>query len=373
MDTAFPFGFPLPTAFYITTYVLTLAIHVVFMNYVLAGTGWLAIAYLRKSPRGPETSAGILKDWLPVMLSGAITAGVAPLLFLQILYKQEYYTANLLLFNRWMAILPVLIVGFYALYLLKSRWLAQQPYVVAIVIACIPWAAVAFTGYSWTENHLLSVRSPEFWGEFYATGSQVYYEPQLLPRLAMWAIGSVPTMVIFLAWQHWYRGTGRPRELALIAGAGLFLVGATAAWYYLVTDDATCLAFVSTLARPYFVLAILGVIVQALGWGWLYVSEQFSVRKLLVPTLGLAFTLIGMTVCREAVRITTLGEDRFEKMYPIHADAFGKGGFVVFLAFFVINAGLCSFVFWLVRHRSIPAQIEQNPPTHQEPTQPTQN
>ena len=37
MDTPFPFGLPLPTAFYLTVYVLTLMIHVVFMNYVHAG------------------------------------------------------------------------------------------------------------------------------------------------------------------------------------------------------------------------------------------------------------------------------------------------------------------------------------------------
>ena len=46
MDEAFPFGFPPATAGYLTLYTFTLVIHVLFMNYVLAGTTYLAIVSL---------------------------------------------------------------------------------------------------------------------------------------------------------------------------------------------------------------------------------------------------------------------------------------------------------------------------------------
>lgn len=353
MDAPFPFGLPLPTAFYLVVYVVTLVLHVVFMNYVLAGTAALAAAYFRPGIRGTGESTAILKEWMPFMLSGAITAGVAPLLFLQILYKREYYTANLLLFNRWMAILPVLIVGFYSLYLLKSRWLTRRAGWVAAAVAVVPILCVAFTGYSWTENHLLSVRSPAFWGEFYATRAQIYHDPQLLPRLLVWAVGSVPTLVLVLAWQHWYRGTGRPGALARAAGIGLFLTGGPAAWYYLAIDDATRGVFVSPLAAPYYAAASLGLLVQAIGWAWIGLSHSLDGRKLLVPSLGLVLTVGGMTVCREAVRIAALGPERFEALFPGHAEAFGKGGLFVFLGFFAVNAALIGVVFWLVRHHSV--------------------
>ena len=83
-------------------------------------------------------------------------------------------------------------------------------------------------------------------------------------------------------------------------------------------------------------------------------TRSFDVRKLLLPSLGLLLTVVGMTVCREAVRIAALGWQRFEAMHPVHADAYGRGGVVVFLVFFVVNAGLIVFVFWIVRNRSIP-------------------
>ena len=80
MDTIFPFGFPLATAFYLTLFVTTLVLHVLFMNYVLAGTAWLAwsivIGRVRLgsksvdiSKREPATSESILADWIPTMLS----------------------------------------------------------------------------------------------------------------------------------------------------------------------------------------------------------------------------------------------------------------------------------------------------------------
>lgn len=354
METTLPFGLPVPTAFYLIFYVGTLVLHVVFMNYVLAGTATLAAAYVRRGNRGLGESASILREWVPFMLSGAITAGVAPLLFLQILYKREYYTANLLLFNRWMAILPILIIGFYALYLLKSKWLTRRAGWFAAMISMVPFLCIAFTGYSWTENHLLSVRTPEYWGEFYATRSQVYFDPQLIPRLLVWATGSVPTMILVLAWQHWYRGTGNPVFLACTAAIGLLIVVASSIWYYLVTDDLTRQAFVSPMAKTYLFVASFGFLLQLAGWGWVGFSRTLNFRNLLIPSAGLVMTLGGMTVCREAVRISALGQTRFESLFTSHAEAFGKGGLFVFLGFFVLNTGLIALVFWLVRHHKLP-------------------
>src|SRR5687767_8980684 len=99
VDTLFPFGFPFPTAFYLTAYLASLMLHVVFMNYVLAGSAHLlGRAVLRGSQPDHSQVSEVLRDWLPFMLSAAITAGIAPLLFLQILYRRQFYTANLLLF-----------------------------------------------------------------------------------------------------------------------------------------------------------------------------------------------------------------------------------------------------------------------------------
>ena len=129
MSDIFPFAFETSLSFYLIVYALTWGLHVVFMSYVLAGSCFLASATLFPGTAQPDRTqqplARILREWLPFMLSGAITAGVAPLLFVQIIYRQEFYTANLLLGWRWLMVVPVLVVAFYLLYLMKSKLISD--------------------------------------------------------------------------------------------------------------------------------------------------------------------------------------------------------------------------------------------------------
>ena len=374
MDTTFPFGFPLATAFYLTLFVVTLVLHVLFMNYVLAGTAWLAWSIVTGRVRlgaksaeiakkEPATSESILADWIPTMLSGAITAGVAPLLFVQILYQREFYTANLLLFNRWMSILPVLIIGFYSLYVLRSNWLTKRSSLVKTLTGLLPFLCVAFVAYSWTENHLLSVNSPEQWRAFYAEDKEIYFEPQIIPRLAVWGLGSIATMCVWLAWQLRYRSVHQlPVEsqsisrLPKVALFGLLASIACGIAYYISAPNLGAV-FLGPMARWYLGLAILGMFAQGIGWIQLLrripLTNEISLKPLLLTTAGLVATVVGMSVCREAIRLTSLGVTRLDELIPQHAEAMQVEGFWVFLLFAVINIGLISWCFWLVKSNYI--------------------
>jgi hypothetical protein len=374
MDTTFPFGFPLATAFYLTLFVVTLVLHVLFMNYVLSGTAWLAWSIVsgrvrlgRKSAEiskeEPATSESILADWIPTMLSGAITAGVAPLLFVQILYQREFYTANLLLFNRWMSILPVLIVGFYSLYVLRSNWLTRRSALVKTLTGLLPFLCVAFVAYSWTENHLLSVNSPEQWRAFYAEGKEIYFEPQIIPRLAVWGLGSIATACVWLAWQFRYRAVHHLpvdsqsiSRLPKIALFGLIASIVCGIAYYFSAPHLGAV-FLGPMARWYLAAAILGMIAQLTGWFQLLrqipSTNGISLKPLLLTTAGLVVTVLGMSVCREAIRLLSLGATRLQELIPQHAEAMKVEGFWVFLLFAVINIGLISWCFWLVKKNYI--------------------
>src|SRR5262249_18318276 len=142
MDAPFPFGFPFHTAVYLTLLVATWVLHVAFMHYVLGGALYLAACTVGLGRRSDSsTAATLLREWLPFALSAAITAGIAPLLFAQVVYQQRFYTANLLLFYRWMAILPALLIAFYLLYLLKAQapvlqWMAFRITAKLVVCGC---------------------------------------------------------------------------------------------------------------------------------------------------------------------------------------------------------------------------------------------
>lgn len=357
MDRLLPFGLPGPTAFYLTLYVLTMVVHVVFMNYVLAGAGYLAVTGFRSHRHEldqdcPLTLTHVLRDWLPFATSAAITAGVAPLLFVQILYKQNFYTANLLLFHRWMLILPVLILGFYLLYLLKTRWIMMRPPFVHGVVAVGALGCFAFTGLSWTENHLLSTDRAS-WPGLYERGTMVYYHAQLLPRLGMWAVGAIPTMCLLAAWQllRLQRcgrviSPGTTRRMARLAIAGILLCVLCGGAYWRCLDAVALGNVVGSLAGPYLLMAVIGLAVQVFAWIDQERLQTFCARALWVCSAGLGLTVLGMTAVREAIRLSTVD---ISALYEQHDEATSKGGLVVFVLFMLLNSALIAFCLRLTR------------------------
>lgn len=370
MDRVFPFGFPAATAFYLTLYVLTLIGHVLFMNYVLAGTGYLAIVGIRqwrKRRRGGEPSDDlvfdILRDWMPFMLGAAITAAIAPLLFLQVLYKEAFYTANLLLFHRWMSILPVLIVGFYLLYLIRSKWMEKRS------AAMLAWATVgalacfAFTGYAWTENHLLSLDRAS-WPGHYESGAMLYRNPLVAARFLMWTAGSVATMATILGWQiaaggrmapgesRWAKAAtraGAARRIAKLALAGIVVsFVASGAYWWFSRKSVTTVRLHEPFARPYLYLAMMGAVLQLIAWSSALRRHRLSPTILGLASAGVLATILGVTVLREAVRLHSIDISR---LYEQHAEAAQIGGWWVFVFFMAVNAGLIVWAIRLVQHR----------------------
>ena len=367
MDRLFPFGFPGATAFYLGLYVLTLVVHGLFMNYVLEGVGYLAVTAIgrRRDGDGLESVSirSVLTDWMPFATSAAITAGVAPLLFVQILYKKNFYTANLLLFHRWMAILPLLIVGFYLLYLLKTDWIRRRSRTLLAIISIGALVCFAFTGLSWTENHLLSTDKGS-WPGLYESGSMVYSHPQLLPRLGMWAVGAIPTMCVLVAWQLLVaqrRGrvveSGRTKHLAVAALTGILLTGACAGLYWLRMSEPAREAVTGPLAGPYFIAAIAGLAIQVIAWVSQARRNDFQIGVLLALSAGLLVTITGMTVVREAIRLAAVD---LNPLYAQHADAAAKGGLIVFSVFLLVNVGLMGWCLRIVSRNGRQALHSRN-------------
>ena len=124
--------------------------------------------------------------------------------------------------------------------------------------------------------------------------------------------------------------------------------------------------FVGPMALPYFVAACIGLILQAGSWLVIARRGRFDTRALIAASVGLGLTILGMTVCREAVRLETIGSAGFERLIPLHRESAAKGGLVVFLVFFVVNAGLIGLCFVLVRRGRISPDNPTMPPSPRE-------
>lgn len=373
MEQVFPFGFPWPTAGYLTLYVLTLVLHVIPMNYVLAGSVWLAVRGLTINSSASKTTdpAGsskswsaaqavdaLLRDWLTFALGGAITAGVAPLLFVQILYQEEFYSANLLLFHRWMSILPVLIIAFYLLYLLKSETVKSRGRWLVMLLQIVVLACFVFVGYTWTENHLLSLQGQAGWVSFYESRQVAYYESALIPRLLLWSVGAVPTACVLIGWQLWGwerrdNGPCQPTSTHLVARlglGGLMATGACGLAYlaFLTPDIRSRLATV--LAWPYLLMAVLGGLAQLTLWWRILTANRWSWRALAGLSGATIVSLICMNVVREVIRLASID---MTQLYDQHAKAAQVGGLGVFLVFLVLNLAVIA---WCLRGVSLAAR-----------------
>lgn len=335
----FPFNLPAPTAFYLTLYLATFVLHLLPMAYVLAGSAVLLARTLAGAKPADDPLMDHLRQWLPFVLSAAITAGVAPLLFLQILYQREFYTANLLLFNRWMAILPVLTVGFYSLYLTKGDWLWQKRWPLRAVVAAAILACFVFIGWSWTENHLLSLAGQKTWSEQYTSNRIGYATSELLPRIGIWLGGVFPVMAALVAWPL-ARGplpAGIARRLALIAGAGLIVSLGCAGWYFSVLDSALRGAILAPSCRAWQAAIVVGVILQAAAWVLIWRAASLSLLPRWLALAGAVLSVSGGAVLRESLRTSRLD---LADLLPQHQSAASVGGFWLFAAFLILNFAL---------------------------------
>lgn len=347
--TPFPFDLPFSTVLYLCLYMGTLALHVVFMSYVLAGSGYVAVAaVLGRSERDSVAAsiAAVLRDWLPFALGTAITAGVAPLLFLQILYKESFYTANLLLFHRWMAVVPVLIVGFYLLYLGKSDLVAKRGRAARIAVSVGAFGCFLFTAYSWTENHMLAMDRGA-WIDMYEASRVTYWRADMVPRVLAWMFGAVPIMALILGWQRrrsrdddsLASAPHQARHLAVLAIIGV-LAGALAsvAYTYMAGDEVRAIVGEQ---RLYVGMYAVGALVQLAAWMVVQRARAWHGRALGLATAGALCTIVGTIAVREAIRAHNIDLDSLTSVHERTAEAGGMGLFAVFLVLAIAVIGWC--------------------------------
>ncbi len=312
---------------WLVLYVLTWALHFAFVGYVLVGTAYALVQAMRKVE---DPIAEQVRDRLPFMLGCGIAAGVAPLLFIQLLYQRHFYSSNLILGPRWGAVVPALIVGFYALYIAKSslKWRRLALGVGAVCFLFVAW--------SWTEIHQLMLDEP-VWKTMYAASDRLYGEGSVLPRLVMW-LGVMTTVFAGIAaWTspaHHATGVAVPgrNRLVVIGLAGHVVAGIGLAW---VMSRST--GEVSTHGWSYLLVG--AVVVELIGWIALLRAPHGS--GLLLVTGGGTAALFAGAVVREAPRLSILE--------PATAARIEASGFPMFLATFLFGVVAIAWIVKTIR------------------------
>ena len=186
-------GLPGPPWLFHFLLVFTFFLHLIFMNLTLGGTLMAFVANLKGGGRDGDANTVLATRLMGVntyAISLAITTGVAPLLFVQVLYQQYFYAGTILLGWIWFGMLVLLLIGYYAAYLHKKfrgGWLGVS----ALTFFLIAMIHVAV--------HLVHVQ-PDKWPAFDAGALTVLSDATYWPRLVHFVLAAVTFAALVAAW-----------------------------------------------------------------------------------------------------------------------------------------------------------------------------
>jgi hypothetical protein len=198
-----PLPLPAPPALVWTLLQITFLLHVIAMNLVLGGSV-LALRW-RFSRRADDAAlrARLLAAFdgaLPVAVAAAVTLGVAPLLFVQVLHGRVFFTSSILMGWLWLALVPLLALGYSGAYLRAfraDRLGSTGSWVAALVT--VSFAAVAFLQVS---NATRALR-PETFAAIYQAEprglSLNLGDPSFWPRCLHLLLGAVAVAALAVA------------------------------------------------------------------------------------------------------------------------------------------------------------------------------
>ncbi len=321
---------------YLPLYLVTLALHAAFVGYLVGGAAYVLVGSARARRRGadrPPLTAHIA-SWLPLTMGGAITAGVAPLLFLQLLHQRAFYTANLLMGPIWFVMIPALIVGFYALYLHKSRPALHPAIVLGTALVC--FAAVAGL---WSWNHRVMTQ-PAQWTAAYGTSAPAAYGLGWMARSPLWIGGMLAQFAIVALWQAVRLGEGRALQVVAavaLGGRALSALGAVLlGWHLALGDPFTLLLAITAVADGALWLA-LAARHRRRDAAASEVARRVSRVHLWLLTATSTLTLAFAVLVRE--------QERLPQLLPLRASVQNAGGAWVFALFAVLAVVAFTLIF----------------------------
>jgi len=197
-----PDAAPVPGPLWLFQFLLvfTFVLHLVFVNLTLGGTLLAAWARLASGGREGDFRTALASRLASINgygVSLAITTGVAPLLFIQVLYGQYFYPATILLGWIWFCLLVVLMVGYYALYLHKFRSEPSRPAsAVWLVVSALMFLLVAAVQVMVNLLHA----QPGRWADARANPWVILGDPTYLPRLAHFVFAAVGFSALVVCW-----------------------------------------------------------------------------------------------------------------------------------------------------------------------------
>lgn len=196
---------PVPDGILRLLLLFTFFMHLVLVD-ILLGSTLLAIVERKNFVEDGQGA------YLPKILALTVNFGIAPFLFLQIVYGNFLYSGVVLMAVWWLAVILFVMLAYYGLYICEGTSAFRTPVLALAVLLLL------MTAFMLTNASTLMLR-PDLWPEWFSRpgGTMLnLYDPTLVPRYLHIVLASLAVGGLTLSWRA--RRNGR-RQNAVVLGA----------------------------------------------------------------------------------------------------------------------------------------------------------
>ena len=324
--------------------IVTFLLHILVMNAMLGG----GIIALIGSLKGGEQNQLVCREFSykwPYTIAFAVNMGVAPLLFVQVLYGHFIYSSSILMAVWWFSIIALLILAYYAAYIYDFKFEklgGLRIFILEVAVLFMLIIAFFFT------NNMTLMLEPEKWLAYFSGSSGTILnlsDASLIPRYLHFVVGSVAIAGLYLALIGHFKLTKSTVSKEQLVSTGLrYFSWATVLqillgiWFLLALPQEVMLVFMGRSGYG-TALLIIGIVLALL-------ALHQSYKGKLVPTvISSLILLIVMILMRDLVRVAYL------KPYFSVGDLAVRPGYsplIFFLVVFIIGLALIGYMLKLV-------------------------
>ena len=300
-----PEAIPVPWGWFYVLLMLTFLLHILVMNAMLGG----GIISLISALRGGEQNLLLAKEFSykwPYTIAFAVNMGVAPLLFIQVLYGHFIYTSSVLMAAWWLSIIALLILAYYGAYIYDFKFDVLgglRIFLLEFSVLILLCVAFLFT------NNMTLMLQPEKWLEYFsnADGTMLNFsDPTLIPRYLHFVVGATAVAGLYLALigHFGFTKSAVDRDALTTKGMRYFTMATTiqilfGIWFLIALPKQVMMQFMGQNAYGTGLLLI-GII---LAFVVLYLGHK---KQLILTCIGTLVLLTVMILIRDLVRVVFL-------------------------------------------------------------------
>ena len=314
-------------------HLLTLTLHFAAMNVLVGGVVITLSAALRGRWQDPELKA--IGRMLPAAMAATVTLGVAPLLFLQMVYPRQVYAAAIVSGWFWLLVVVAVMVAYSALY--RSSMQSERTGRISLPALGLALAGMVYVSLAYSSVFSLA-EQPSLIRSLYASNPSGWvWNPPTIEGSLRWLhmlLGAITVGGFFVGW------AGRDRPEIYATGRAFLLWGmlaaAVAGTAYLFALKPILRAFMHT---PAIWVLTVGILLSA---GALHF---FLKRTFLLAGSMLFLSMLAMVYTRHTVRLLKLAGQFDPASWRIAPQ---WSVFILFLLCFAGMLGLLGYMFRLV-------------------------